>query len=70
MVELLNGMTARDVTTRLLVNHEILVKDLSGKIKHSQGQYLRIAIRDEKDNELLVNALKRTISDILGGPCI
>ncbi|MBQ7954777.1 MAG: aminotransferase class I/II-fold pyridoxal phosphate-dependent enzyme [Lachnospiraceae bacterium] len=55
MIELLDGMSATALTEKLLVEHEILVKDLSQK---TGGNYLRIAVRDRADNEALVQALK------------
>lgn len=55
MVEVLNGNTASELTKNLLLKHKILVKDLSGKVK--DGEYIRIAIRDAKDNDRLIEAL-------------
>lgn len=57
MVELIGGAGATRVTERLLVEHGILVKDLSAKIKRAGKQYMRIAVRDEADNAALVDAL-------------
>lgn len=56
MVELINGMTARELTKRLLLEYNIFVKDLSGKLK--QGEYLRIAVRNQEDNDKLIQAMK------------
>ena len=55
MLELCNGMSATVLTERLLVKYNILVKDLSQKVR---GNYLRIAIRNRADNEALVQALR------------
>lgn len=57
MVELLNGISAKQLTKELLINHNIFIKDLSAKIKNG-GQYIRIAVRDTKDNNSLLSALK------------
>ena len=55
MIELKNGKTAEDLTRKLLLNHNLFVKDLSAK---TNGEFLRIAIRNKQDNNKLVNALK------------
>ncbi len=55
MIELEHGMPATALTEKLLVKYEILVKDLSRK---TEGNYLRIAIRNRADNESLLHALK------------
>lgn len=57
MVELLNGQSSRAITRQLLIESGIFVKDLSGKL--GGKQYLRIAVRNAEDNDMLVSALKR-----------
>ena len=54
--EIVNGKTAKELTKRMMLGHNILIKDLSGKIK--TGEYIRIAIRDSKDNDKLIEAIK------------
>lgn len=61
MLELVNGKTAKELITDLLVKYNILAKDLSSKIK--SGEYIRVAVRNHEDNEKLVMALE----DILKG---
>ncbi len=56
MVELTNGMTSKELTKRLLTDYELLIKDLSQKIP--DGQFVRLAIRNTEDNNVLLNALK------------
>ena len=56
MVELTNGMTSKELTKRLLADYELLIKDLSQKIP--DGQFVRLAIRNTEDNNVLLNALK------------
>ena len=56
MVELLGGLSARAITRDLLVNRYILVKDLSPKL--GGQQYLRLAVRDTRDNDRLLEALR------------
>ena len=61
MIELTNGLSASYLTKALLVKHSILIKSLSQKIKH--GEYIRIAIRNEDDNDRLVEALKTELQE-------
>lgn len=56
MVELTNGMTAKELTRNLLLKYNLFVKDLSGKIKGKQ--FLRLAVRNTEDNDRLLAALK------------
>ena len=56
MCELLDGHTSEELAGRLLKKN-ILIKDLTGKIKNG-GQYIRIAIRTSNENRHLVQLLK------------
>nr|WP_302135347.1 aminotransferase class I/II-fold pyridoxal phosphate-dependent enzyme [uncultured Schaedlerella sp.] len=58
MAEIINGMTAKELTKRLLLGHHIFIKDLSGKIRRGDRQFVRIAVRNAQDNDRLVRALK------------
>lgn len=60
MVELLEGHTSKEVTKRLLIEYDILIKDLSSKM--GGKQYLRLAVRNTKDNNRLVSALKDVLA--------
>lgn len=55
----MNEKKATEVTKMLLSQYGILVKDLSTKIKG--GEYLILAARDTKDNDKLLDALKRVL---------
>lgn len=55
MAELTDGTTAKELTKKLLAEH-LLIKDLSRK---TGGEYIRIAVRDAKDNQKLINAMTR-----------
>lgn len=57
MCEVLEPYTSRDLAVKLLENN-ILIKDLSKKAGFDQKQYVRIAVRDDADNEKLIAALK------------
>ena len=59
MVEITGGKKATEVTKRLLSGYGILIKDLSAKIKG--GEYLRLAVRDTKDNDKLIDALSNVL---------
>lgn len=56
MCELLDGHTSEELAGRLL-KRNILIKDLTGKIKNGR-QYIRIAIRTGAENQSLVQLLK------------
>ena len=58
LVELTDGRTAKELTRRLLLRSHILVKDLTGKLPMSKGQYVRIAVRGREDNGRLIEALR------------
>lgn len=60
MVEVINGKTSKEITKNLLVNHNLFVKDLAGKVQG--GQYLRLAVRNAKDNNKLLMALKKELN--------
>ena len=50
--------TSRQLTEMLLNDHNILIKDCDTKTGLEGKNFVRIAIRDEKDNNQLVDALK------------
>lgn len=59
LCEITNGMTSHQLTLQLLSRHNLLIKDCGSKAGFSDArQYVRIAIRDRKDNTSLINALK------------
>ena len=59
--EVKGGMTARSLTKKLLCKHNLLIKDLSAKIKYENRQFIRLAVRDENDNQKLIEALKEEL---------
>lgn len=59
MCELLDGHTSEELEGRLLKKN-ILIKDLTGKIKNGR-QYIRIAIRISDENRHLVELLKEVM---------
>lgn len=65
MAELTGGITAAELTARLLSEYNILIKDLTAKVQG--GQYIRLAVRDEKDNARLAQALRTVCGGALEG---
>ena len=51
-------MKARELTKKLLWEHDILIKDLSQK-EGVKGEFVRIAVRNEEDNNTFIEALKK-----------
>lgn len=60
LCEVTDRFTSHELTLRLLSQHNILIKDCSSKKGFpSNKHYVRIAIRDRKDNSELKQALKK-----------
>ncbi len=51
------GKNSFQLATDLCNKYSILIKDCSGKA-NIEGQYIRVAVRDSRDNEALVNGFK------------
>ena len=54
MVEVQGKYTAKELVKILLLKYKLLIKDLSQK---TGGEYVRLAVRDEKDDNQLITAL-------------
>ena len=50
---------ARELVKKMLVNEDILIKDLSNKKGFEGKEYIRIAVRNKMENEVLISALKK-----------
>ena len=62
LCELLSDkFNSKELAVRLLTDHDILIKDCSGKSAFSRGSYIRLAVRDRNDNHKLTEALKEYI---------
>lgn len=59
MCEVIGKFTSKELASVLIKNHNILIKDLSSKKGFSKKQYIRIAVRDESDNNNLFEVLKK-----------
>ena len=56
MIEVLKG-TSLELCEDLLADYELFIKDLSPKIHLDNRQFIRIAIRDQKDNDRFMQAI-------------
>lgn len=54
----IDGKKAADITVSLLEKYNIFIKDLSSKKGFENGGYIRLAVRDQKDDDVLIAALK------------
>lgn len=50
---------SKEVATQLVMEHKLLIKDLSEKSGFGGGQYIRIAVKDEVENQMLYEALQK-----------
>lgn len=57
LCEVVNGLTSRELVFQLLKKYNIFIKECSNKTALTNGQYIRIAIRNRTDNDKLVKAL-------------
>lgn len=65
MCEVLDIWSATQLSENLLSDYNILIKDLSMK-KGISGQYIRIAIKRKEENDILVCALHKLLSNTKG----
>ena len=61
LVEVIPPMNSTILTKRLLEDDDILIKDCSTKKAFNGRSFVRIAVRDDADNDLLVTSLKKMI---------
>lgn len=64
MVELLDDLDAEELKQRMLLEQKVFIKTLNKKIK-GKKQYLRIAIRNEADNDMFIQKLTETLNEML-----
>jgi len=62
MCEVLGDIKSNELTTILLNEYKLLIKDLSNKNGCKNKSFIRLAVRDEKDNATLVKALKEILN--------
>ncbi len=64
LCEVVNRFSATELTKELLFRYDIFVKDLTGKIGFEGKEYVRIAVRERKDNEFISKCLKELNDEI------
>jgi histidinol-phosphate/aromatic aminotransferase/cobyric acid decarboxylase-like protein/choline kinase len=52
------GFSAKDLAEYLLENHTVFIKDLTGKKGIPDTSWVRLAVRDRKDNDFLIEKLR------------
>lgn len=63
MAEITNGISAEELTRRLIVNNNILIKNLYPKMDKKEKQFIRLAIKTKDENDKLVTALKKNLTE-------
>lgn len=61
MAEVTTGMAAKELNRRLIVNHNILIKNLVAKIQQDGRQYVRLAVKTTEEDNKLIAALKEEL---------
>lgn len=59
MVELEEGISPKELLKRLLIKHNLLIKELTTKT--NGRSYLRLAVRSTADNDVLIAAMKKEL---------
>ncbi|MBR5673190.1 MAG: aminotransferase class I/II-fold pyridoxal phosphate-dependent enzyme [Muribaculaceae bacterium] len=59
LCQVISKYTSHQLTVLLLKDYNILIKNCDSKTGLEGKNYIRIAIRDQRDNDILVEALKR-----------
>lgn len=62
MCRILNGYSSRKLADVLLNKYNILIKDLSTKEGLNGGNYIRLSVKTDEENEIVVAALKSELS--------
>jgi histidinol-phosphate/aromatic aminotransferase/cobyric acid decarboxylase-like protein len=62
LIELLNGLTADDIATKLICNHGVYVRNCNDKIG-LDGEFIRVAARSQDENKLILKALQNVTAD-------
>lgn len=61
MAEVTTGMTAKELNRKLIVKHNILIKNLVAKIQKDGRQYIRLAIKTVEEDDKLIAALREEL---------
>lgn len=62
MAEITNGLTSAELTRRLIVKHNILIKNLFAKVNNDSKQYIRLAVKTTEEDDKLIKALQEELS--------
>ncbi len=62
MVEIEEGISPKELLKRLLIKHNLLIKELTTKT--NGRNYLRLAVRNKEDNDVLIAAMKKELGAI------
>lgn len=63
MVELEEGISPKELLKKLLIKHNLLIKELTTKT--NGRNYLRLAVRNTEENDVLISAIKKELGDNL-----
>lgn len=58
MIELTGGMKSYDLTRQLLISNQILVKDLTPKIKLGDKQFIHVAVKSSQEYDCLTKTIE------------
>ncbi len=61
MVQLMSRCSAKALTKKLLLGHNLFIKDLTNKA--GGKEYLRLAIRNTEENNLLLEAMRKELAE-------
>lgn len=61
MVEITNGLSAKELNRRLIIEYNIIIKNLVSKVSRGGRQYIRLAVKTTEENNRLVNVLKEIL---------
>lgn len=61
MAEVTTGMSAKELNRRLIVKHNLLIKNLVAKIQQDGRQYIRLAVKTTEENNKLITAIKEEL---------
>ena len=62
MAEVTTGMSAKELNRRLIVKHNLLIKNLVAKIQQDGRQYIRLAVKTTEEDNKLIAAIKEELS--------
>ena len=62
MAEVTTGMTAKELNRKLIVKHNLLIKNLVAKIQQDGRQYIRLAVKTTEEDNKLIAAIKEELS--------